>query len=206
MLFTVVITLIGAIVFGFTTAFHENTKDLEHSLRENTISSAGRSRMRSRQILVIGQIACAIALLSGSGELIRSFWKLMHVDSGVNSSHLLTTRVDLPVVKYRSPESVAAFCDQAIDRIRSLATMGIPILQGRNFPPEERKGNEKAAVVNQTTARTLWKDKDPIGYRLRGGLTNSEHCDRHGIRPCAGCSTSQAYSRVFFTRRAEPIY
>jgi putative ABC transport system permease protein len=46
--------------------------------------------------------------------------------------------------------------------------MGIPILRGRNFLPEEMSGKERAVIINQTMARSLWRDKDPIGYRLRG--------------------------------------
>jgi putative ABC transport system permease protein len=139
-------------------------------------------------------MACAVALLAGSGELIQSFWYLMHVDTGLDTSHVLTMRVDLPNVRYNSPESVAAFYDRAMNRIRSVpgvqnaaainmlpvaqsgrnippgdyfATMGIPI-RGRNFLPEEMSGKERAVIINQTMARSLWRDKDPIGYRLRG--------------------------------------
>lgn len=220
-LFTAGLTLTGTIIFGLTTAFHENTSELERALRENTRSSAGRSSMRSRQLLVIGQMACSLALLAGSGELIKSFWNLMRVDIGIDSWHLLTMRVDVPVVKYNSPASVASFYDKAIRRIRSLPgvgnaasinmlpiaqsgrnsdvevegllphsnrffaedreitgdyfeTMGIPIVRGRNFLPEETNGKERAVVINQTMSRALWKDKNPIGYRLRGGLANSD--------------------------------
>ena len=65
LLFMAGVTLTGAIVFGLTTAFHENANQLERSLRENTRSGGGRSNMRSRQVLVVAQMACALALLAG---------------------------------------------------------------------------------------------------------------------------------------------
>ena len=219
-LFMVAVALTGALVFGLTTAFHENTKQLERSLRENARSGESRSNLRSRQAMVIVQLACALALLAASGDLIRSFWNLLHVDTGIDSSHLLTMRIDLPAVKYSSPESVASFYEEAIRRVESLpgvqaaasinmlpvaqsgrnsdkeieglpphsneffsedrnitgnyfAAMGIPIFRGRDFLPEEMNGKEKAVIINQTMARILWKSKDPVGYRLRGGLSNS---------------------------------
>jgi len=45
------------------------------------------------------------------------------------------------------------------------ATMGIPILRGRNFTEEETR-DSSAVIVSETTARRFWPDKDPIGRRL----------------------------------------
>jgi predicted permease len=46
-------------------------------------------------------------------------------------------------------------------------TMGIPILQGRSFQPADAGAPGLVAVVNETLANTFWKDKNPIGQRLR---------------------------------------
>jgi len=47
-----------------------------------------------------------------------------------------------------------------------LQTLGIPLLRGRSFLPEELAGSQKAAIINQTMARTLWGDRDPIGAHI----------------------------------------
>ena len=47
-----------------------------------------------------------------------------------------------------------------------LQTMGIPLLRGRQFLPEEVAGRQKAAIINQTMARKLWGDRDPIGAHI----------------------------------------
>jgi putative ABC transport system permease protein len=47
-----------------------------------------------------------------------------------------------------------------------LRTMGIPLLRGRQFLPEEMAGTQKAAIINQTMARELWGDRDPIGAHI----------------------------------------
>jgi putative ABC transport system permease protein len=47
-----------------------------------------------------------------------------------------------------------------------LQTMGIPLLRGRPFLPEELAGRQRAAIVNQTMAHTLWGDRDPIGAHI----------------------------------------
>jgi putative ABC transport system permease protein len=49
------------------------------------------------------------------------------------------------------------------------ATMQIPLLKGRVFGSVDAPGNASAAIINQTMARALWPDEDPIGRPLRFG-------------------------------------
>jgi len=44
-------------------------------------------------------------------------------------------------------------------------TMGIPVVEGRAFLPTDALGT--TAMINQTMARTFYKDKSPIGRRVR---------------------------------------
>jgi len=44
--------------------------------------------------------------------------------------------------------------------------MAIPLLRGRLFLPEEMSGKNKAAIINQTMARRVWGEKDPLGARI----------------------------------------
>lgn len=47
-----------------------------------------------------------------------------------------------------------------------MATMGIPILRGRDIAETDGPGAPLVALVNQTLARELWPDQDPIGRKL----------------------------------------
>ncbi len=49
------------------------------------------------------------------------------------------------------------------------ATMGIPLLAGRPFDEREKAATMPAVIINQTLARTLWGDENPIGKRLALG-------------------------------------
>jgi predicted permease len=49
------------------------------------------------------------------------------------------------------------------------ATMGIPVLAGRDFVAGDGPGAPKVAIVNQTAARKFWPGEDPLGKRLRFG-------------------------------------
>ena len=56
-----------------------------------------------------------------------------------------------------------------------LSTMGIPVVEGRDFQPSDVTGSGGLVVrVNETLAKTFYKGQSPIGKRLRiGGGPNS---------------------------------
>jgi putative ABC transport system permease protein len=44
--------------------------------------------------------------------------------------------------------------------------MGIPLLRGRVFTEQDRKGSPRVALINEEMARKFFKDEDPIGKRI----------------------------------------
>ena len=52
---------------------------------------------------------------------------------------------------------------------RFFETMGISLIRGRLFTPQDRAGQPKVVVVNETAARTYWPGEDPIGKRIALG-------------------------------------
>jgi predicted permease len=51
------------------------------------------------------------------------------------------------------------------------ATMGIPIVAGRSFGPQDTASSPKVAVINQSLARTRFPHGNPVGQRFRSGDT-----------------------------------
>src|SRR5262249_13884483 len=47
------------------------------------------------------------------------------------------------------------------------ATLGTPIVAGRDFGPEDKQGGAVVALVNQTLARKIFGGDNPVGRRLR---------------------------------------
>jgi predicted permease len=45
-------------------------------------------------------------------------------------------------------------------------TLGIPILQGRDFDERDRPDTQKVAILNHAFARTLFGDESPLGHRV----------------------------------------
>ncbi|MEJ7809817.1 MAG: ABC transporter permease [Gemmatimonadaceae bacterium] len=45
-------------------------------------------------------------------------------------------------------------------------TMGVPLRRGRLLSDADREGTARVVVINETLARQLWADRDPIGQRV----------------------------------------
>ncbi len=70
---------------------------LAASLHEHgRTNTASRSRHRTRQLLMGGQVALALILLVASGLMVRSFQKLRAVDPGFDATSALTFSIGLP--------------------------------------------------------------------------------------------------------------
>jgi putative ABC transport system permease protein len=52
---------------------------------------------------------------------------------------------------------------------RYFDTLGIALVRGRSFTDHDRMGQPKVVVINETAARSLWKNEDPIGQRISVG-------------------------------------
>jgi predicted permease len=55
------------------------------------------------------------------------------------------------------------------------ATLGIPILRGRGFTPEDRLETEFVSVIDDTLARRYWPGADPIGQHIALSFGASPH-------------------------------
>lgn len=64
----------------------------------------------------------------------------------------------------QNKESVSVFATSTDSRF--FETMGIPILRGRGFLPDDINGGQPVAVVNEVLARHYWPNQEPIGKRF----------------------------------------
>ena len=52
---------------------------------------------------------------------------------------------------------------------RYFETMGIPLLRGRVFTDQDRRGGQPVAIVDENLAREYWPRQDAVGQRIRNG-------------------------------------
>jgi putative ABC transport system permease protein len=127
--FTLVVSVVTALLFGLGPALLASQPDPMASLREGgRTSTAGRTRHRLGRALVSVEVGLAIILLAGAGLLIRSFVRLTRVDPGVQVGNILTMRLNLPHEKYGKQPQFVSFCERVLDRVR-----GLPGVQEAGF-------------------------------------------------------------------------
>ena len=106
--FTLIASTLCSLLVGLLPALRAATTSPAATLRAGGRGAGeSRSRERARSVLVAGEIAMAMALLTGAGLLIRTAWTLDHVDPGFDPDHVLTARVLAPMSRYPDIESGA---------------------------------------------------------------------------------------------------
>src|SRR6266446_4597418 len=134
LVFTLAVSLLTGIIFGFITALQASRQDLNETLKESsrsTTGSAGHRRVRS--LLVVSEIALSLMLLVGAGLLMRSFVKLQAVNPGFNPNNVLTMRISLRGPNYQKGAPVIAFHDQLLEKVKALP--GVQAVATRSHVP-----------------------------------------------------------------------
>jgi len=90
----------------------------------SSVSTAVRTRDAApiawfRGALLVVEIAASVVLLAGAGLLIRSFYKLQTVETGLNVDRVLTARFFLPRASYPVERCVSLY-QQMIERVTTL--------------------------------------------------------------------------------------
>jgi putative ABC transport system permease protein len=83
-------------------------------------ATQSRGAARWRQGLVAAQVAVVVVLLVGGGLLLRSFWKLQHVDPGFDGTRVFTAEMRLLNPRYFDGATLRAFQSELLWRVRAL--------------------------------------------------------------------------------------
>lgn len=221
LLFTVVVSLVSGIIFGLAPAWRASWLDFARTLNASGRSGSARGWQRTHGLLVAGEVALAVVLLTGAGLMAQSFLRLQAVDLGFQPQHLTAFDVGLYGEKYGSGERQRQFYREAVERlgklpgIRSAAaisslplggpeqidllyaegqplpsaentpnaetrrttpgyfeTMGMALLQGRDFTSRDTANQPLVCIINETIARNFFAGTDAVGHRLKLGETD----------------------------------
>jgi len=90
--FTLILSVLTAVVFGFIPAWKASQLDLQTSIKGQGHGEAAGAHNRLRSTLVIGEVALSVVLLAGAGLLLRTLAHLLDVRLGFQPEHVLTMR------------------------------------------------------------------------------------------------------------------
>jgi predicted permease len=226
LLATAVFCILSALVFSLgparslqKTSIITTLKDGEHFVKPGF----ARSTFRPRNLLVIGQVALSLTLLTAAGLFIRSARTTASVDPGFRSENTLLLEMDPSLAGYNEIRGRQIY-RSVLDRVRAtpgvqsagvaatvpfgmvslgrtinrsdaptdpakptgiscsfnlvsddyFASLGIPLLQGRDFLRSdiENPHAERVVVLDELAAKRLWPGGNVIGQHIRMELSD----------------------------------
>ncbi len=200
--FTLLLSVFTALFVGIIPALHFSGKDVVNTLREESRSSTGSGRQRLvRNVLVIGEVAISLVLLSGASLMMRTLISMQGTDLGIRPNRLLTLRIPFANDRYQKLESRNAFLENVLARIAVVPgvvgvgiSSGLPPIGNWNMPVQVEGSTEKDArsvLLNQTNAGFL----NAMGMSLLSGRFLSDGDIQSQIHNAV---VNQAFVRRYF--------
>ncbi|HEX8175887.1 MAG TPA: ABC transporter permease [Pyrinomonadaceae bacterium] len=120
LLFTLLVSVLTAVIFGLSPALQLSKADFNEVLKEGGRNPGGGRRRRLHRFLVISEVALSLVLLIAAGLMIKSLLRLQKVNPGFNPDNLLTMNLFLPKSKYGEEYRQAAFQQRLLERVAAL--------------------------------------------------------------------------------------
>jgi predicted permease len=212
------VTIGAMLLFAMAPAFLTSGVDVVEVLHSGHRHGDNRRFRRLSDLLVTGQVALSVVVLSAAALVARSLINLERANLSLESSRVLIAELS---VRYRyydtAPKQLAAIerllpAIAASPGVRSVspvvappfsviawdgvprpegqsareaknnpvlnmelvapsyfATFGLPVLQGRAFSADDRRGSTQVVMLSESAARSYWPGQNPIGRRLAMG-------------------------------------
>ena len=237
--------LLGTLFFGLGPAWQMTRGDIVGDLKQqsNPEPRRGRGLAAPRDLLIVGQVALSLALLTAGGLFLRGAVAASSADPGFAFERGLLLETDPSLAGYDEVQGRTVYRD-LLPRLRALPgvdavsmasmvpfgtfsesrmvvpvgaddqgeraasfnlvaddyfrALGLSMLRGREFTRAEAEGGSGSAavIVDETLARALWPNADPLGQVVRLRQRNGELGDvtvvgvapgrRSGIGPAHG--------------------
>lgn len=154
---------------GIVTALRATSKDLQSVLAGSGQRQGSTARSQKvGNIIAAGQVAITLTLLVGAGLLGRSMLRVLSVQPGFETEHVLTMELKLPDVDASTQSQRAQFLDQLISRSESLP--GVQVVGGTNsLPLASPPDDGDFGIVNpQQFSPEQWKFIDRSAHTTIG--------------------------------------
>jgi putative ABC transport system permease protein len=138
LLFTIGASLLTGLLAGVAPAFsrQDPTAMLKEGGDRGSVGRVGGKSLRTRNLLIVFQLAASFMLLIGAGLTLRSLWELEQVNPGFRPERVTAAGVFLDWDKYDSEERRWVVYDELVKRVRSHPGV-VSVALGSTFPLNE---------------------------------------------------------------------
>lgn len=191
------LALIATFSFGLAPALAVTGRNLAAGARRDSkLFSGSISPSKLRGSLMVLQIAASLVLLLAAALIVGTAQRADRLDIGLDVERLVDLRHPAPTPELRARieqidgvEGTSAttrtllmgwqmrrsalvgsnslsLLFNYVDE-QHLRTLGLPLLQGRNFRTDEAANEAPVAMISAATAALLWPNANPLGQRIR---------------------------------------
>jgi len=118
--FTLIVSVVSAVVFGTAPAIRASRVELSASLRSNRASSFAMTRSLLGRALLVSQVALSLLLLVGAGLFVRTLVNLQRVDTGFNQEHVLLFQIDTDSIGYKQDSRLVKLYRDVEEKVTSI--------------------------------------------------------------------------------------
>ena len=143
--FALLLSVLTGIGFSIVPAWQASRVSLNHTLKQGGRGGIGGTGARTRDALVVLEVAAALVLMVGAGLMLRTVARLRAIEIGFRPGHLLTLRTTLPSRKYQAPDRRVTFYRRVLDGVRVLP--GVESAGYGSTLPFSGQGNTQSFTV-----------------------------------------------------------
>jgi len=132
-------TAVSAVLFGLIPAWRATRAGVSQMMKDQgATTSAGPGHVRFRKLLVAGQVAFTLLLLTGGALFSRTLWNLRKQNLGLSTENLITFSISPQLSGYDDARTVA-LVDQLREKLAALpgvlgvGSSQIPVLTGTDM-------------------------------------------------------------------------
>lgn len=203
--FLALLGLLTGILVASGPAWSAARMNVNDAMKDSTQGGGESRRMRRvRSGLVIVEATLAVALLTGTGLMIRTFQKLQDYDPGFQPVNRFAINMRVSREENMKPEVIIERFKQAVERLKAVPGVTNASLVGNGFSPTFY-GPQKIKLMGRPDAgeveahgSLVWPDfLDLIGVPLRAGKSLTE------LRPGDPVSVvvSESFARNYYPGR-----
>jgi predicted permease len=179
--FSAAVSVLTGILFGLAPAIQCSRLDLVEALKDSPRSAgAGNAGSKTRNVLVVIEVALSVVLLAGASLTIRGFVARSSENLGFNPERILMVSLPLPPQRYVTYDQRIHFAQSVIERVKSLPGVQSAAIGNGGFPyggPQSGftlPGKPKAEQQRITVALISADYPQVLAIPLRKGRSLSE--------------------------------
>ena len=201
LVFTLAVSLLTGVMFGFVPAWRATTLDLNTTLKQSGRTTGRLSRL-SKGLLVV-QVAVSALLLVGAGLFIRTLHNLQRVKLGFNPENLLVFRLQPEQAGYKD-DALLRLYQQVFDRldhlpdVRAATLARVELIANDNWINDFLlPGESEANAAEHETMRQMVRENyfATMEIPFLRGREFTAHDDHHAP---AVAIVNQTFQRKFF--------